>query len=168
MKRPAAEPTYRIGERILLPPPVWVTHLDLLSKKAETADGGDINIHIIRPPNVENKNPFDWELRIEGNIGAEFAESDEEFMLRAPDQGYLNTINKSFKQVRGGGSETVRFYVRSKSRRLYAAVSLDITPYYPMINVDKACIIVIATVNPNNSPNVERDNKMDIREMQKN
>jgi len=165
LKRPASEPTYRIGERILLLPPVWVTHLDLLSKKAETANGGDITIRIIRSPNVGNKDPFDWELKIEGNAGAEFAESDEEFMLRAPDKGYLNTINKSLKQVKGSESETVRFYVRNKSRRLYAAVSLEISPYYPMINVDKACIIVIATVNPNDSPNVERDNDMDIREM---
>ncbi|MEO7100050.1 MAG: carboxypeptidase-like regulatory domain-containing protein [Luteolibacter sp.] len=164
LKRPIAEPTYHIGERMLLPPPSWVTHLDLLKKPAETTGVGDVTLRIIRPPNPGYKDPFDWELEIEGNNGAEFVESDEEFMLRAPADGYRGTIAKSYHQVQNNGSETIRFYIRSKTRKLYAAVSLEVTPYYLIGNEDKACIIISATVNPNDSPNVEYDKEMNIRE----
>jgi hypothetical protein len=167
VKRPEAEPTYRVGERLLLPPPAWVAHIDLLGKPAETNNGGDMTLRIVRPPNSGYQNPFDWELKIEGNGGAEFSESDEEFMLRAPDDGYQSAITKRYERVRGNSIQNVRFYVRNKTRKFYAAVSLEVTAYYPMINVDKSCIIIEATVNPNDSPNVEYDPKQDIREMTK-
>lgn len=167
VKRPLAEPTYRIGERILMPPPSWVSHIDLLAKPAETSSGGDMTVRIVRPPNPGYQNLHDWELKIEGNGGAEFVESEEEFMLHAPDEGYRSAITKNYKQVRGGSIETIKFYVRNKARKLYAAVSLEVTAYYPMINVDKACIIITATVNPNDSPNVEYDPAKNIREMAK-
>jgi hypothetical protein len=92
-----------------------------------------------------------------------------EFMLRAPDEGYQKAIVKNYKQTSGGNIETVKFYVRNKPRKLYAAVSVEITAYYPnhATKEDTACFIVTGTVNPNNSPNVEYDPEKDIREMAK-
>ncbi len=91
--------------------------------------------------------------------------SDDEFMLRAPDEGYQKAIVKEYKQVRGNSDETVKLYVRNKARKLYAAISVDVTPYYPdnITQEDTACFIVTGTVNPNDSPNVEYDSAMDIR-----
>jgi hypothetical protein len=169
VKRPVAEPTLRVRQRSLPKSPKLQTRIDLLAKPAETAVGGDIVLQITRLPNPGYHNPFDWQLNIQGLRGAEIIMSEDEFMLRAPDEGYQKTIAKEYTQVRGNSIETVKFYVRNKARRLYAAVSVEVTPYYPdhATKEDGACFIVSATVNPNDSPNVEYDPKKDIREMAK-
>lgn len=169
VKRPVAEPTLRVRQRSLPKSPTLQTRIDLLAKPAETAVGGDIVLQITRPPTPGYQNPFDWQLKIEGQSGAEIIMSEDEFMLRAPDEGYQKTIAKEYKQVRGNSIETVKFYVRNKARKLYAAVSVEVTPYYPnhATKEDAACFIVSATVNPNDSPNVEYDPEKDIREMAK-
>lgn len=169
VKRPVAEPTYHVDLRAIPKSPLLVTHIDLLAQPSETSGGGDITLRLVRPPNPGYQNPFDWELKIEGSDGAEFIESKDEFMLRAPDDGYQKAISKSFKQARGNSIETIKFYVRNKARRLYAAISVEVTPYYPnhATKEDAACFIVTGTVNPNDSPNVEYDPEKDIREMAK-
>jgi hypothetical protein len=169
VRRPIAEPTYHVDLRSISKAPLLVTHIDLLAQPSETTAGGDFALRIVRPPNPGYQNPFDWELKIEGGGGAEFIESNEEFMLRAPDEGYQKTLSRSFKKARGNSIETIKFYVRNKARRLYAAVSVEITPYYPnhVTKEDGACFIVTGTVNPNDSPNVEYDPEKDIREMAK-
>lgn len=165
IRRPEAEPTLRVGERLLLPPPIWSTHIDLLAKPAETVQGGDMTLRILRPPNPGHRTPIDWELKIEGNGDTEFVESTDEFMLRAPVGGYKKHLIKEYRQVKGSAESKIELYVRSRSRKFYAAVTFIVTPYYPMASVDKACIIVDATVNPNDSPNVVYDPAKNIREM---
>ena len=169
VKRPVAEPTYHVDFRSITKPPVWETRIDFLAQPAESTAGGDIVLKIIRPPNPGYQTPFDWQLKIEGVSGAEIIMSEDEFMLRAPDEGYQKAIVKNYKQTSGGNIETVKFYVRNKPRKLYAAVSVEITAYYPnhATKEDTACFIVTGTVNPNNSPNVEYDPEKDIREMAK-
>jgi hypothetical protein len=61
----------------------------------------------------------------------------------------------------------VRFYVRSKGRKLYAAVDFEMAAYRRMNGSEPASIVISATVNPNDSPNVEYDPEKDIREMAK-
>ena len=165
VKRPIAEPTLRVRQRSIPKPPVWETRIDLLTQPAETSAGGDIILKIARPPHPGYRNPFDWQLKIEGVSGAELIMSDDEFMLRAPDGGYQKAIVKEYKQVRGNSIETVKFYVRHKARKLYAAVSVEVTPYYPdhITQEDTACFIVTGTVNPNDSQNLEYDPAKDIR-----
>jgi hypothetical protein len=167
IKRPIAEPTYHVDQRSIPKAPLLATHIDVLAQPAETSGGGDMTLRIVRPPDPGYQNPFDWELKIEGTGGAEFVEGKDEFMLRAPDGGYQKTISKNFKQARGNSIESIKFYVRNKARKLYAAVSVEVTPYYPnhATKEDAACFIVTATVNPNDSPNVEYDAEKDIREM---
>lgn len=169
VKRPVAEPTLRVRQRSLPKPPVWETRIDFLAQPAESTAGGDIVLKLTRPSNPGYQNPFDWQLKIEGVSGAEISISEDEFMLRAPDEGYQKAVAKEYKQVRGNSIETVKFYVRNKARKLYAAVSVEVTPYYPnhATKEDTACFIVTATVNPNDSPNVEYDPEKDIREMAK-
>lgn len=169
VRRPIAEPTYHVDLRSLPKPPVWETRIDFLAQPAESPTGGDIVLKLTRPSNPGYQTPFDWQLKIEGLSGAEIFMSEDEFMLRAPDEGYQKTIAKEYKQVRGNSIETVKFYVRNKARKLYAAVSVEVTPYYPnhATKEDTACFIVTATVNPNDSPNVEYDPEKDIREMAK-
>lgn len=127
VKRPVAEPTYRVRQRSLPKPPTWETRIDLLAEPAETNTGGDLLFQISRSPNVGYEKPFDWQLKIEGQSGAEIVITEEEFMLHAPGQGYQNVIVKDYKDTKGGGSETVKFYVRNKTRSFYAAVTLEIT-----------------------------------------
>lgn len=169
VKRPIAEPTYHVDLRSLPKSPLLSTHIDLLAQPAETSGSGDMTLRIVRPPNPGYQNPFDWELKVEGSGGAEFIESKDEFMLRAPDEGYQKTLAKSFKQARGNSIETVKLYVRNKARKLYAAISIEVTPYYPnhATKEDAACFIVTGTVNPNDSPNVEYDPEKNLRDMAK-
>lgn len=169
VKRPVAEPTYRVRQRSIATSPSWAKHIDLLAQPAETTGSGDMTLRIVRLPSPGYQNPFDWELKVESSGGAEFVEGKDEFMLRAPEEGYQKTLSKSFKQARGNSIETIKFYVRNKTRKLYAAVSVEITPYYPnhATKEDAACFIVTGTVNPNDSPNVEYDPEKDIREMAK-
>ncbi|MFZ4766675.1 MAG: carboxypeptidase-like regulatory domain-containing protein, partial [Roseimicrobium sp.] len=131
VKRPVAEPTYHVGQRSIAKPPTWQIRIDLLAQQAETSVAGDIELRIIRPPNPGYQHPLDWQLKIEGQSGAEISLSEEEFMLRAPDEGYQKVVTKEYTQVRGNSIEIVKFYVRNKARKLYAAVSLEVTPYYP-------------------------------------
>lgn len=169
VKRSVAEPTYRVRQRSMPTPPLWVTHIDLLAQPAEASVGGDMALRIVRPSNPGYQNLFDWELKIEGSGGAEFVESSEEFMLHAPNEGYQKSISKSYKHARGNSIETIKYYVRNKARRLYAAISLEVTPYYPspLTKEDTACFIVTATVNPNDSPNLEYDPGKNLRETAK-
>lgn len=165
VRRPVAEPTYHVDFRSISKPPVWETQIDFLGQPAETASGGDIALKIVRPSNPGFQNPFDWQLKIEGQRGAEIIMSDDEFMLRAPDEGYQKSIAMNYKQARGSSVQTVKFYVRNKARKFYAAVSVEVTPYYPdhITQEDTACFIVTGTVNPNDSQNLEYDPAMDIR-----
>ena len=167
IKRSVAEPTYSVSKRLILPPPSWATHIDLLAEEPKISTGGDISLRIIRPSNPGYQQSFDWELKIDGVDGADIVESDDEFMLRAPDEGYQASVSKAFRQVRGNSTEVVKFYVRHKANRLYSAVSLEVTPYYlnHITKEDTSCIIVTAIVNPNDSPNVEYDREKDIRKM---
>ncbi len=168
VKRPEGEPTFHIGFRSIPKPPNWITKIDFLAQPAETNGEGDIALQILRPWNPGYRTPFDWQLKIEARGGAEVMFSNDEFMLHAPVQGYENAIIKDYSQMRGSGVETVRFYVRNKARKFYAAVSVEITPYYPrpLTKEDTACYIISATVNPNDSPNVDYNEKLDIRRVE--
>jgi hypothetical protein len=167
VKRPVAEPTYRIGSRIFLEPPALETHLDLLSPTAQSAAPADLHVRITRPPGASYEKPFDWSVTIEGRNGAEIVETTDEFMLQAPADGYQPKLVRDYKNPTGNARQKVRFYVRSKGRKLYAAVDFEMAAYRRMNGSEPASIVISATVNPNDSPNVEYDPEKDIREMAK-
>lgn len=167
VKRPVAEPTYRIGSRIFLEPPALETHLDLLSPTAQSTVPADLHVRITRPPGASYEKPFDWSVTIEGRNGAEIVETTDEFMLQAPADGYQPKLVRDYKNPTGNARQKVRFYVRSKGRKLYAAVDFEMAAYRRMNGSEPASIVISATVNPNDSPNVEYDPEKDIREMAK-
>lgn len=167
VKRPLAEPTYRIGSRIFLEPPALETHLDLLSPTAQSTAPADLHVRITRPPGASYEKPFDWSVTIEGRNGAEIVETTDEFMLQAPADGYQPKLVRDYKNPTGNARQKVRFYVRSKSRKLYAAVDFEMAAYRRMNGSEPASIVISATVNPNDSPNVEYDPEKNIREMAK-
>jgi hypothetical protein len=167
VKRPIAEPTYRIGSRIFLEPPALETHLDLLSPNAQSTNPGDLYVRITRPPGASYEKPFDWSVTIEGHNGAEIVETTDEFMLQAPAEGYQPKLVRDYKNPTGNARQKVRFYVRSKGRKLYAAVDFEMAAYRRMNGSEPASIVISATVNPNDSPNLEYDPEKDIREMAK-
>jgi len=167
VKRPVAEPTYRIGSRIFLEPPALETHLDLLSPTAQSTAPADLHVRITRPPGASYEKPFDWSVTIEGRNGAEIVETTDEFMLQAPADGYQPKLVRDYKNPTGNARQKVRFYVRSKGRKLYAAVDFEMAAYRRMNGSEPASIVISATVNPTDSPNVEYDPEMNIREMAK-
>jgi hypothetical protein len=167
VKRPVAEPTYRIGSRIFLEPPALETHLDLLSPTAQSTAPADLYVRITRPPGASYEKPFDWSVTIEGRNGAEIVETTDEFMLQAPADGYQPKLVRDYKNPTGNARQKVRFYVRSKGRKLYAAVDFEMAAYRRMNISEPASIVISATVNPNDSPNVEYDPEKNIREMAK-
>lgn len=167
VKRPVAEPTYRIGSRIFLEPPALETHLDLLSPTAQSTAPADLHVRITRPPGASYEKPFDWSVTIEGRNGAEIVETTDEFMLQAPADGYQPKLVRDYKNPTGNARQKVRFYVRSKARKFYAAVDFEMAAYRRMNGSEPASIVISATVNPNDSPNVEYDPEKDIREMAK-
>ena len=167
VKRPVAEPTYRIGSRIFLEPPALETHLDLLSPTAQSTAPADLHVRITRPPGASYEKPFDWSVTIEGRNGAEIVETTDEVMLQAPADGYQPKLVRDYKNPTGNARHKVRFYIRSKSRKLYAAVDFEMAAYRRMNGSEPASIVISATVNPNDSPNVEYDPEKDIREMAK-
>jgi hypothetical protein len=167
VKRPVAEPTYRIGSRIFLEPPVLETHLDLLNPTVQSTAPADLYVRITRPLGASYEKPFDWSVAIEGRNGAEIVETTDEFMLQAPADGYQPKLVRDYKNPTGNARQKVRFYVRSKGRKLYAAVDFEMAAYRRMNGSEPASIVISATVNPNDSPNVEYDPEMNIREMAK-
>jgi len=167
VKRPVAEPTYRIGSRIFLEPPALETYLDLLSPTAQSAASADLHVRITRPPGASYEKPFDWSVTIEGRNGAVIVETTDEFMLQAPLDGYQPKLVRDYKNPTGNARQNVRFYVHSKARKFYAAVDFEMAAYRRMNGSEPASIVISATVNPNDSPNVEYDPEKDIREMAK-
>jgi hypothetical protein len=163
VKRPVAEPTYRIGSRIFLEPPALEAHLDLLSPTAQSAAPADLHVRITRPPGASYENPFDWSVTIEGLNGAEIVETTDEFMLQAPVDGYQPKLIRDYKNPTGNARQKVRFYVRSRARKLYAAVDFEMAAYRRMNGSEPASIVISATVNPNYSPNVEYDPEKNLR-----
>jgi len=165
VKRPVAEPTYHVGGRIFLEPPALETHLDLVGQNIQSQSPADLYVRITRPPGASYEKPFDWSVTVEGRNGAEIVETTDEFMLRAPEGGYQSMINRDYKNPTGNARQKLRFYVRSKARKFYAAVDFELAAYRRMNGTEPASVIISATVNPNNSPNVDYDPAKDIREM---
>lgn len=167
VKKREAEPTYHLDSRVIVKASALKAHLNLLSKPVQKAAPSDLFVRITRPPDASHQKPFDWKIEIEGRNGSELAESEEEFMTLAPAEGYNARIVREYKALRSSAWPRTRFYVRNKSRNLYAAVEIEAAAFYPFDSEPGAALFVTATINPNNSPNLEYDPTKDIREMAK-
>jgi hypothetical protein len=167
VKRREAEATYHIDGRIIVPAATLLTHLDLLSNPAQKDSPADLTVSITRAQDASHERPLDWKVVIEGTNGSEVVETNEEFMTFAPTDGYGKKIELVYKKSRSNRWGKARFYVRNKGRRFYAAIDLEIAPYYPYAGGKGAGLMIVATINPNDSPNLEYDPDKDIRERAK-
>lgn len=163
LKKREAEPTYHLDSRVIVKAPALEAHLDLLSKPVQKAAPSDLFVRITRPPDAGHQKPFDWKIEIEGRNGSQMAESDEDFMTLAPSDGYKQSLTQEHKALSSGAWKKTRFYVRNKSRNFYAAVEIEAAAFYPFDGESGAALFVTATINPNNSPNLEYDPAKDIR-----
>lgn len=163
LRKREAEPTYHIDSRIIVKAPALETHLDLLSKPAQKSTPSDLYVHITRAPDAGDYKPFDWKIEIEGRNGSALIESADEFMTLAPAEGYKPRIVQEHKALSSGAWKKARFYVRNKSRNFFAAVEIEAAAFYPFDGESGAALFVTATINPNNSPNLEYDPLKDIR-----
>ncbi len=167
VKRRVAEPTYHLDGRIIVNPSSLETDLDLLSKPVQKDIPSDLHVRITRAPDASHEKPFDWKVVIVGTNGSELTESNEEFMTLAPNEGYRASIEQEHKSGRSNQWGKMRFYVRNTARGFYAAVELEVAPFYPFAGKNGAGLMIVATINPNYSPNLEYDPEKDIREMAK-
>lgn len=167
IKKREADPTYHLDSRVIVKAPALEAHLDLLSKPVQKSAPSDLFVRITRPPDAGDQKPFDWKIEIEGSNGSELAESEEEFMTLAPAGGYNARLVREHKALRSNSWPRTRFYVRNRSRNFYAAVEIEAAAFYPFDGDPGAALFVTATINPNNSPNLEYDPEKDIREMAK-
>ncbi len=161
VKRPVAELTYHIGDRYYLPPPVLEAHLNMLNLPTLSEAPADILVRITRSPILPaNSKDEVWKLEIEGRGDTELILSDDEFLIKAPLEGYQPRIVHDYHGV---NDQKITFYVRSKQRGYYAGAILNVTPWHRNRNIDYATINLDAVVNPNNSQIVDYDNEKNIR-----
>jgi hypothetical protein len=166
-KKREAEPTYHLDSRVIMKYPALETHIDLLSKPVQKAGPSDLFVRITRSPDAGDYKPFDWKIEIEGRNGSELAESEDEFMTLAPAEGYNAGFVREHKALRSSSWPKMRFYVCNKLRNFYAAVEIEAAAFYPYEGDPGAALFVKATINPNNSPNLEYDPEKDLRKMAK-
>lgn len=167
VKKHEAELTYHLDSRVIVKAPTLEAHLDLLSKPVQKSAPSDLFVRVTRPPDASDQQPFDWKIEIEGRNGSELAESEEEFMTLAPAEGYKARLVCEYKAMRSNHWPRIRFYVRNAPRNFYAAVEMEAAAFYPYDGQPGAALFLIATINPNNSPNLEYDPGKDIRKMAK-
>ncbi len=165
VRKRRAEPTYHLDGRVFLKEPALETHIDLLKKPAQSAEPADLFVRFTRPPDASDAKPFAWKMEIEGRNGSELAETEDEFMALAPGDGYRSRIVREHAEDAPRDRMKIRFYVRNTARRFFAAVEMQGEAYAPFQGSFPAKIIVVSTVNPNNSPELEYDPELDIREV---
>lgn len=129
--------------------------IDLLGeKKAEGGNAGDFKVSIRRPAQIGSTAKYDWSCTIEG-IGGGVIETQDEFMYRAPERGYLPRyeVNVSANDPQWSGDAKRQFYLKSREGKVYARLEVEILVNYQ----DKAVFSVKYYANPSGSRNLEYD-----------
>ena len=102
-----------------------VANFDIITGQ-EVTTGGDIRVTLIRTPTQikRGQDRYDWIATIEAVDGGVMTSSDE-FMYRAPQEGYESkiTISASAQDLKWSSEKAISFYL--KSRGLYARVKAE-------------------------------------------
>ncbi len=113
----------------------------------------DIQIQFVAEQGKEIKRA-DWKVIFRSKSGG-MLESDEPFMYLAPEDGYQQKIiveqHKDDPEFKSKVSK--RYYLKSRSGKLYARLEMEITPFYN----DYSLIYMRYWVNPNGSRNLMYD-----------
>jgi hypothetical protein len=120
------------------------TSFDLITGRRAAAGSGDIAVPITRGPKTSNR--FDWRATVVGRGGTGLIESNDEFMVMAPADGYQ-------PQWTFGQKATAKFYVKTGDGK-YARVEMRIIPEYN----ETAAVDLTLYLNPTpGSRNLEFD-----------
>lgn len=149
------QPEQLVGGEIFygVVPDGTINTIDLLTKKhapGETA--GDIRVSIQRPADVKwGDRDYDWSWRIEGVDGG-LIETDDEFMFRAPEEGYQPSIEVKVSPGPDWHEDSHRrLYLRSRAGRVFARLEVEVLANYR----NKAVFSVKYFANPKGSRSLE-------------
>jgi hypothetical protein len=161
---------YWAHRRIIVPAPEKTISLDLLSKiNTRQTISKDLEVKLFRDTNytqLRSQTPFNWNITVKGVGGSELAPTDQEFMMRAPDDGYLPELTLSMDKLSKDWKNhaDLKFFVRNHSRGFYAAIQLRVDPEYKISDPRVAgAVFITAIINPRDSPIVEFDKSKTIR-----
>ncbi len=122
--------------------------------ESATLDDQSIAISIDRPANASDTGTYDWSVRIQV-AGGGLLESQDEFMYRAPENGYEPNLVFQFKK---DDPEWVpmmkkRFYLKT-SQAIHGNIELEV---YPTNLGGKTTFRLHSVINPSGSRNLEYD-----------
>lgn len=128
--------------------------LDLINhRKGEGASAeGDLRVNIVRPPQVRPQTKYEWSFAIEA-IGGGLLETEDEFMYRAPESGYVSRFERVFDPSKPDwrNEATLRLYLRSREGRVHARLIVEVLSDYN----DKSIFNVSYALNASGSRNLE-------------
>lgn len=124
-------------------------------KTGQISADGDLACSVTVGPGRGDFGTADFTVTLRGLNGAEFKQSDEEFLFHAPESGYQSELalvaNVADPNYRA--AQTLRFYAKTGGGK-YASVELKVTLYH---NVRGADLNAIIYYNPSGSRNLEFD-----------
>lgn len=128
--------------------------VDLLTQKHARGETlGDFRVKIARPGNVKwGARGYDWSCEIEA-VGGGLIATQDEFMYRAPEVGYLPhyDLKISASDEHWSDQAVRQFYLKSREGEVYARLEVEILANYQ----EKAVFSVKYYANPNGSRNLE-------------
>ena len=155
-KAKGAEPLVHVEfNRVGVPVDGSPTSFDLLTGK-KVPSGGDLILKVERQPlHIHGEEPFDWKATIEVPDGG-IVEQHDAYPNEAPGDGYEGqyTIEMPANSKEWKSSVTRNFYVKARSGKLYARVSLKIIADY---EPPPTKVTMEVYVNPAGSRNLEYD-----------
>jgi hypothetical protein len=131
------------------------TSFDLITGRRAAADSGDIAVRITKGPKTSNR--FDWTATVEGKGGTGLIESNDEFMVTAPADGYQPrwTFGQKATDREYQAQVQTKFYVKTGDGK-YARIEMRIIPEYNKT----AAVDLTVYLNPTpGSRNLEFDPK---------
>ncbi len=129
------------------------TSFDLSTGRRATANSGELAVRITRGPKTSNR--FDWTATVEGRGGTGLIQSNDEFMVMAPADGYQPqwTFSQKATDRHYQAQVQTKFYVRTGDGK-YARVEIRIIPQYN----EAAAVDLTVYLNPGpGSRNLEFD-----------
>jgi hypothetical protein len=135
-----------------------------LQSGAEVKSGGDIRVTLTRTPLQikRGQQKYDWIATVEAVSGG-VIESSDEFMYRAPENGYEPklTVSVSADAPNWSSEKGVAFYLKSRGGKTYGRVKAE---FFTDSEKPTTIFNVEAYTNPSGSRNLEYDSLQDVIE----
>jgi hypothetical protein len=137
----------------IIPDNRWYT-IDLMqgTKTEGESQDGDLHVRLIRPPQVAVKEKYGWSYELKVPNGG-LLETDDEFMLLAPEAGYKKNHLQQFNAEDKAWTYLLRdkrFFILTRGQ-IYGRFSMDVHADY----AGKAALDLKYAVNPAGSRSLE-------------